>query len=119
MRMDEIQVQATTGRGGVRILKLQGSLTLNSTFDFQSAARRETTGAIIVDLSGVPYMDSAGLGAILGVLASCERTRRRFAIAGAPERLQTLFRVARVDTLLPAFASVEEAETRLSAGAGA
>jgi len=117
--MDEIEVQATNGRGGVRILRLRGSLTLNSTFDFQSAARRETTGALIVDLSGVPYMDSAGLGAILGVLASCERTRRGFAIAGAPERLQTLFRVAKVDTLLPAFASIEEAETRLAVSAGA
>ena len=117
--MEEIEVQASAGLGGVRILRVRGSLTLNSVFDFQNAVRKETAGAIIVDLSGVPYMDSAGLGAILGVLASCERTRRRFAIAGASERLQTLFRVTKVDTLLPAFASVEEAEARLSVGAGA
>jgi anti-sigma B factor antagonist len=117
--MEEIELEITTGLGAVRILRLRGSLTLNSIFDFQNAARKETASAIIVDLGGVPYMDSAGLGAILGVLASCERTRRRFAIAGASERLQSLFRVTKVDTLLPAFASVEEAEARLSVAAGA
>jgi len=117
--MEEIELQSTTGLGGVRILRLRGPLTLSSTFEFQSAARKETSSPIIVDLSGVPYMDSAGLGAILGVLASCERGHRQFAIAGAPERLQTLFRVAKVDALLPSFASVEEAEARLSSAAGA
>src|SRR5262249_49586642 len=49
-------------------------------FEFQNTARSETSRPIIVDLTDVPYMDSVGLGSILGVFASCQRTSRGFAL---------------------------------------
>jgi anti-anti-sigma regulatory factor len=60
---------------GLRILRLSGPLTLADLFKFQHSARAETQGSILIDLAGVPYMDSAGLGAVLRVMASCNPDR--------------------------------------------
>ena len=117
--MKELKIESETGTSGVRIFRLIGPLTLASVFEFQDLARSDHEAAVVVDLSGVPYMDSAGLGAILGIMASCQRKSRGFGITGATERIQTLFTVAGVGGLIPSFDSVEVAERRLSHAASA
>lgn len=115
--MSELKVEIENAASGVRIFRLTGPLTLNTLFEFQDLARADTGSAIVIELSGVPYMDSAGLGAVLGVLVSCQRKGRGFGITGVPDRIKTLFRVARVDGLIPTFDSVELAERELSKAA--
>jgi anti-anti-sigma factor len=88
---------------------LAGPLTLKTLFEFQQKAREDSDHAIILDLGGVPYADSAGLGAMLGVLASCQRQGKEFAVASPGERIQTLFRLTRVDGLVHAHKTVDEA----------
>ncbi len=117
--MKELNIASETGASGVKIFRLTGPLTLGSVFEFQDLARTDHDSAIVVDLSGVPYMDSAGLGAILGIMASCQRKSRGFGITGAADRIQTLFTVAGVGGLIPSFASVELAERQLSSAASA
>ena len=95
-------------------MRLTGPFSLNSVFDFQSASRAVTDPALIVDLTKVPYMDSAALGSILGMHCSCERQRKPFALAGASERLRTLFEVAGVDALLVSYATIEDAQEKLA-----
>ncbi|MBZ5675386.1 MAG: STAS domain-containing protein [Acidobacteriia bacterium] len=117
--MKELKIESETGTSGVRIFRLIGPLTLASVFEFQDLARSDHDAATVIDLSGVPYMDSAGLGAILGIMASCQRKSRGFGITGATERIQTLFTVAGVSGLIPSFDSVELAERQLSNAASA
>ena len=117
--MKDLTIESETGASGVKIFRLIGPLTLASVFEFQDLARAENSAAVLVDLSAVPYMDSAGLGAILGVMASCQRKSRGFGITGAAERIQTLFSVAGVSGLIPSFDSVELAERQLSRAASA
>jgi anti-sigma B factor antagonist len=61
-------------------------------------------------LSDVPYMDSAGLGAILSAYASCQRHGKRFALANVSQRVMSLLQVSKVDSLVPQYESVEAAE---------
>jgi len=96
-------------RSGARVVALQGVLTIRTIFDFQHEVRKPNGGNLILDLSGVDYMDSAGLGAILGARASCERQGKRLALVGASPRVLTLFELTHTDTVLPRFASVDEA----------
>jgi anti-sigma B factor antagonist len=117
--MVELKIQVERGASGVRILQLTGPLTLNTLFEFQDLARGDSESAVVIDVSGVPYMVSAGLGAILGVLASCQRRGRGFGITGVSDRIQTLFRVSHVDGLVPTFDSVESAERQMSKAASA
>jgi anti-sigma B factor antagonist len=117
--MTDFHIEIAHGSSGARILRITGPLTLNTLFEFQNEARKDTSAALLVDLTAVPYMDSAGLGSILGAFASCQRTGRGFALAGAVARVVTLFKVAQVDTILPMFATPDAAEHTLSKVAGA
>jgi anti-anti-sigma factor len=91
-------------------MKLTGPLVIKNLFDFQEASRQQVDKPVIVDIAGVPYMDSAGLGSVISVFAHCQRTNRGFAITGVSPRIQTLFEVTHCDGMLPCFDSVEAAE---------
>jgi anti-sigma B factor antagonist len=117
MEMDGLEIQQTESSTGAVILTLKGSLTVKSLFEFQDLVRKDRRNNVIVDLGDVPYMDSAGLGAILGAFTSCERGHRGFALARVAPRVQTLFEVAGVSGLVPQFESVEAAERQLGANA--
>jgi len=109
-RSEELKIDLVDGPKGARIMTLTGPLTLRTLFDFQDASRREVSKAVVVDISGVPYMDSAGLGALISIFASCQRTKRGFALTGLSERIRTLFEVTHCDGLLPCFDTVDAAE---------
>ncbi len=107
------QLETLESHAGARVLKLTGPLTIQTLFDFQQAIREETVKPIIIDLSGVDYMDSAGLGCVVSGFTSCQRNGRAFGVTGVSERIQTLFTVTHVDGLLPCFASLEAAEAQV------
>jgi anti-anti-sigma factor len=96
------------------LMKLSGPLTLRTLFEFQEAARRHGAHPLVIDAAGIPYMDSAGLGTLIGIFASCQRTGQKFAISNIPERVQVLFEMTGVKGLLPCFASIDEAETAVT-----
>jgi len=110
-RSEALKIETIAGAHGSRIMKLTGPLTLQTVFDFQTAAREDTAKPIVLDISKVPYMDSAGLGCVISVFASCQRTNRGFAIIGLTERIRTLFEVTHVTGLIPSFDSLDAAET--------
>jgi anti-sigma B factor antagonist len=97
-----------------RLIHLRGPVTMSFLFELQEAVR-QGEGDLIIDLSEVPYMDSAGLGAILGAYASCQRTHRKFALVAVSDRILTLLKVAGVDRILPQFANLDAAEASAAA----
>ena len=71
MLEEPVRFEALDGsREGHRILKLQGALTLHTLFPFQEAVRADKAATLIVDLSGVPFVDSVGIGALVGAYVS-------------------------------------------------
>ncbi|HUI55188.1 MAG TPA: STAS domain-containing protein [Bryobacteraceae bacterium] len=109
--MNEFNMEVLGGdREGERFLKLAGPFTLAAVFDFQASARKDVTPVTFIDLTEVPFVDSAALGSLLGLHVSCQRDGRQYGLIGAPERVRTLFRVAGVDGVLRVFPSLDEAE---------
>jgi anti-anti-sigma factor len=108
---ESFNIDVADSASGARVLKLVGPLTIRTLFDFQAVSRQATTKPVIIDLSGVPYMDSAGLGCIVSVFTSCQNRGFGFAVCGLSSRLQSLFEVTHVSTLLPTFDTLEAAET--------
>jgi anti-anti-sigma factor len=118
--MEQIEVVRTAGSSpDTTILRLQGPLTLQTLFDFQNAIRQPGIGDTIIDLGGVPYIDSAGLGVILSHWAHTQRTGAKFAVVGISERVQVLFNLTKVGTVLPCFATAGDAEQNFSASSAA
>jgi anti-sigma B factor antagonist len=117
--MDQFKIESKQGASpGTRILILSGPFTLRDVFDFQSEFRASSDPVTIIDLSDVPYMDSAALGALVGVHTSSERQHRQYALAGVTERTSTLFKVGGVEGVLITYPTVAAAEVGLAAKAG-
>jgi anti-anti-sigma factor len=99
---------------GTRIVRLTGPLTLRNLFDIQARLRSADPqpALTIIDLAGVPYMDSAGMGAVINHYVHCQNRGSRLVIAGVSPRVHELFKMTRVDTIIPQAANVSEAESR-------
>lgn len=97
----------------VLIYRLNGPLTLRNLFDIQSELRSAATPALtVIDLTAVPYMDSAGMGLVMNHYVRCQSNGAKMIVVGANQRVLDLFKVTHVDTVLPLAATVEEAESR-------
>lgn len=63
----------------------------------------------IFDLTDVPYVDSCGLGLIVGHFVRCQNRGVRFVAAGVGPRVLQLLKTTKVDHLFPITGTVEEA----------
>ena len=90
------------------IYRLSGPLVLNNMFAFQAALRAETATTIL-DLTEVPYIDSAGLGILTNSYVSHQRLGRKLLFVGVNERVSALFKLTSVDKLFEVFTTVESA----------
>lgn len=118
MTTDELQLSPREGFSpGQRVLTLTGVLTLSTLFAFQEFAHSDQSGTLIVDMSGVPYIDSAGLGSLIAAYVGRERENRKLVLSGVSERVKTVMAVSGVQDLFAMYPSVADAEKAFAAGA--
>ncbi len=102
------------------VLALSGPLTASNAPVFQNAMRREESAdTVILDLSQVPYVDSAGLGLLVTAHVSRQKSGRKMVLSGINQRVQKLFEITRVAGLFLIFSSPEEAIAALNGAAQA
>lgn len=99
-------------RPGVVIFRLSGQ------FDFSTAGpararinQRIQEGArlIVINLDAVDYIDSVGLGALVGALARLSERGGELAVVCCTPRLHRVFNVTKLTQLLTIYASETEA----------
>ncbi len=114
-RDEPLKIAVRPGKAaGTRIIQVTGPVTLPNLPILQDELRRgEIPKVSIVDLSGVHYMDSAGLGAVINYFTHCQRNGIRLLIAGVTPRVRELFHVTKVDSVIALAETAEEAENRL------
>ena len=99
------------------IVKVDGPFTLPSIFVFQEKVAfvkaHEVISALIVDVTGVPYIDSAGLGCLINLYVAAEKHDHKFFLAGPNERVTALLETAKVHNLIRAYPTVEDIEATL------
>jgi anti-anti-sigma factor len=63
----------------------------------------------IFDITDVPYIDSCGLGLIVGHFVRCQNKGVQFVVAGVGPRVLQLFKTTKTDRLFPMTGTVDEA----------
>jgi len=101
------------------VLCLRGPLTLENVPPFQNAVRRERAATVIFDLSGVPYVDSSGLGSLVAAYVSCVKAGRRVALTGVNAHVLKQFHVTKVESLFLIFPTLDAALQALSTAGNA
>ncbi len=64
---------------------------------------------ILLNLRDVEYVDSGGLGSIVGLLLAAHRSNGRFGICEPSVRVDHLLRMTKLSTVIPVFRSQEDA----------
>ncbi len=99
--------------GDVSVLAVEGVIRLGSSPAFLADELKrslaEDAGNILLDLSKVNYLDSTGIGELVGYLVRLKAQNRKLILIQPSERIVKLLTVANVLTLFPTYASVEEA----------
>jgi stage II sporulation protein AA (anti-sigma F factor antagonist) len=62
---------------------------------------RGSTRALTLDLSGLEFIDSSGLAAIVYADSSCERNGHEFAVICGPDAVQRVFELSGLAATLP------------------
>jgi len=107
----EIERQSEADGNSV-MFRLHGPLLLGNFFSFQSMVRNDQSKLLIVDLADVPYIDSAGIGCLVGAHVSREHSGRKLILIGASERLLNMLKATKVDQLFSFAADSEEARKK-------
>lgn len=74
-----------------------------------TAAVKSKPAHLVVDLSGVTYIDSSGLAVLIEAMQSVEKYGGKFALAGLRENVRPIFEIARLDQVFRIFPDTETA----------
>ena len=73
---------------------------------------------LVIDLDGVDFIDSVGLGVVVGALKRCRTHGGDLMVAGALPRVRSLFEITRLDEIIELHPDVEHALAAADAGSG-
>jgi anti-sigma B factor antagonist len=114
MQNENLQIVVSAGnRKDQKIMRLKGPLNLHTVFGFQTAVRAETSPGVIIDFTGVPFIDSAGLGALVGAYVAAQKVQRKMVVAGLGSQVKALIEMTKVSQLIKSYDTVAEAEEAL------
>jgi anti-sigma B factor antagonist len=110
--MAENLVLETTDHGGLTVVSVTGEVDLYSApglkervADLVSSGRTR----IAVDLAGVEFMDSTGLGVLIGGLKRCKEAGGSLALVGPREPVLKVLAITGLDKVFAIHESVEQA----------
>jgi anti-anti-sigma factor len=107
---------------GTVIFRLRGPFTQRDMFaslapvmvdnmlNFQSEPSEKLPTLNILDMTEVPYMDSAGLGRIVRHYVHCRGKGVRMVAAGVSPRVVEVFKMTKMDAVIPMAGTVEEVD---------
>ena len=96
---------------GTTIVAFKGEIDLESS----PAARKillkcfANTGNVIVDLSGVTYIDSSGVASLVEALQAAKKNGSLLSLATVSEPTRRVLELARLDKVFSIYGSVDEA----------
>lgn len=94
---------------GTVVAKLTGKLSLETVSGFLKDLRPIDTDKLILDMSDVSFLDSAGVGVLVQLFVHRRGKSLKFALAALTPQGKAVLQVSGLVRLLPTFPTVEEA----------
>ena len=103
---------------GVDVLRLAGDIDVHFAPGFRAllhAKAKRNCPALLLDMSGVDCIDSAGVAAILEYLRDATECGARFCIGGLTPTLRAIFEVVGLGKVMPIYTDAAKAKEALIA----
>jgi anti-sigma B factor antagonist len=94
------------------IYKATGKLSLETVNEFLPGLRAENAQRVVLDMSGVSFLDSAGVGALVSLFVSRRNQGKEFGLAALAPQGVAVVTVAGLQNLLPIYKTVEDATAK-------
>jgi anti-sigma B factor antagonist len=107
-----MELTATTHDAGVSLVRLDGRMDPHATQQVKARLREETVGRdrpAVVDMSGVGFITSIGVGVIVDVAVSVKKAGHAFALVVPAGLVRTVLDKTGVSSIIAVADSVEEA----------
>jgi anti-sigma B factor antagonist len=114
--MSEEAFELLVGPGtktGTTVITVNGKIVVENLAAVRQAFQEVSTDMLVWDLSGVTYVDSSGIGALMNAYTSRTNRGKKMAIAGAQERVQRLMKLTMVDKVLKLYPDKGAAEASI------
>ena len=110
----ELVATSVHGAGGdeITVLTCSGDLDIETSEDFKAEILPilSVSGArVIVDLTGVPFIDSTGLGALITAHKRAQESESRCDLVVATPKVERLLAITGLDVIIPIYATLESA----------
>jgi anti-sigma B factor antagonist len=87
----------------------KGKLSLETVSGFVQRLRPDESPTLVLDMSGVNFLDSAGVGALVSLFVNRRNQGKVLALAALPPQSRAVVMVAGLHNMLPIYATVEDA----------
>lgn len=91
----------------ITVATIEGRMNLGSNLMFLEGDLKKFveggTRKLILDMNNVNYVDSAGLGVLVGMAGMLRSVEGRMAVFGLQTRVSQIFEVAKIHRVLPVF----------------
>jgi anti-sigma B factor antagonist len=104
---------------GVVVLELRGEIDLQHSPEMRrllQARAAQRVPALVLDFTGVKYIDSSGLATLIEYYQSSRAYEGKIMVAGLSHRVRSIFELVRLNEVFPICATVSEATQALRQG---
>jgi anti-sigma B factor antagonist len=108
MRDEPLTIEDLGVQNQKHVLRLSGPLTIATLYEFQNLVRTGSTANLVLDFTKVPYIDSAGVGALVGAYVRYQKEGHTVTLAGASERVRNTLKITQVDSFFTYVESIPQ-----------
>ena len=96
--------------------RIAASESLDLTRCLEEHLANHPVRGVLIDLSGVDYMSSSGLGTVLWLGKRLREEKQGFAVFGLRDRVAQVFKLSGLDRIVPVYPDLAAAEAAVEAG---
>ena len=104
----ELQQGKDSGNGNV-VTRLEGRLSLETVNSFLQTMRKEQAKHLVLDMTGVAFLDSSGVGALVSLFVTRKHAGKTMTLASLTKQAVTVLQVSGILKLIPTYPTVEAA----------
>jgi anti-anti-sigma factor len=109
MQTPKLDIAQIPSSNGTVVAQLTGKLNLETVSGFLQTLRPIAADKLVLNMGGVTFLDSAGVGALVQLFVHRKSKSQKFVLAALTQQGVAVMQVSGLVRFLPAFPTVEEA----------
>ena len=119
MGSTQLQARVRSTDGAVAVIELTGDVTAAAETELMEAYRvagQDEPQGVVLDFTGLDYMNSSGIGMLVTLLVRAKRDGRQISAYGLSDHYRQIFELTRLDEVITVHDDEEQAVAAVRTG---